>query len=87
MNTIYIVTPGGYMEDVLDGFATNVEEIKQIIRNHFEEWMCDIRIDYINVDLTRGAVFVHYEDYCYEDYCYEGGREYTIHTVERAAVK
>lgn len=80
MNTIYIVTPGGYMEDVLDGFATNEEEIKQLIRNHFKEWMCDDDdVTSINVNLTIGEVFVHYED--------DESREFTIHTVERAVVK
>lgn len=44
MNTIYLVASGPYLDDLLEGFATNGGEIRQIIANHYG------RYQYIDTD-------------------------------------
>ena len=57
MNTIYLVALGTCIADVLEGFATNEEEIRQIVIN---DWADRFYIDgvevAVEVDLEDGTV-------------------------------
>jgi hypothetical protein len=60
-NTIYLVTPP-FERHVLEGFATDVEGIKQIMRNHYHTHFAYPNID-VSIDmeaLTVTASAQHY---------------------------
>ena len=75
MDTIYLVTFSTYLEDVLEGFATNEEEIRQIVANHYKRYQyidtdaIDIRVNLLTKEVTIK-----------EDW---GDDTYSIHTIQR----
>jgi hypothetical protein len=45
MDTIYLVARGPYVSDILEGFATNEAEIRQIVANDYSKY------NYIDTDM------------------------------------
>jgi glutaminase len=77
MNTIYLVTFGTYLEDVLEGFATNEEEIRQIVVNAqvSNYYKVETRKLDIEINLQEGTVVVKGE----------WNTTYSIHTLKRVS--
>jgi hypothetical protein len=72
--TIYMVTPGGYMEDRLEGFAITCQGIGRLVEKHFEE-LYPLEKFEIQVDMGEMCVII----------VEEGGlkRNYVIHRIKR----
>ena len=77
MNTIYTVTSDNFPDRVLEGFATDEEEIKQIIRNHYRKQGKSIQPVWIYVNIKHKEVTMYFTRFRYE-----GNVGFTIHTVE-----
>ena len=70
MNTIYLVSCYRSLTDVLDGFATSVAGLKQIVENHLRTDEIEITIDFPNKTiLAVGETQSHH---------------YHIHVIRRA---
>jgi hypothetical protein len=74
VQTIYMVTPGGYMEDVLEGFAISCQGINRLVERHFEE-LYPLEKFEIQVDMDEMCVIIEEEDGL--------KRNYVIHRIER----
>lgn len=75
MNTIYMLTLGDYMEDFLEGFATNDEEIEQMVVNHHYR-------DFIQRDVRVEIDWERCEVTAIPSKCYFQAT-YTIHKINR----
>ena len=75
MDTIYLVAPGPYLDDVLEGFATDEDDIRQIIVNHCRQYCFREPIG-LDVDLETKRIIAHEED--------DWTNTYVIHEIKRA---
>ena len=78
MNTIYLVTPTQHCwDDMLEGFATDSEGIREIIRNHVYVYLGIDCGPGICVDMEKMTATILDDDDCEETYY--------IREIERAA--